>query len=140
MELKTQQRYSVTLRDDDVYELTDSTKYFLDLVYPEPLLLAVIPKNLDIKLVAWIKQFDNIAIAQHGWDHINRGDRYERATDEQLSWGKLMLQSAFGEKFKNIFVCRKCKCKIRAPNMKVLAGKIKCRKCNTSELRVKRKK
>ncbi|MBT4541255.1 hypothetical protein HOC35_07115 [Candidatus Woesearchaeota archaeon] len=42
--------------------------------------------------------------------------------------------------FKNIFVCRKCKCKIRAPNMKVLAGKVKCRKCNTSELRIKRKK
>ena len=42
--------------------------------------------------------------------------------------------------FKNIFVCRRCKSKIRAPNMKVLAGKVKCRKCNTSELRVKRKK
>ena len=42
--------------------------------------------------------------------------------------------------FKNIFVCRRCKNKVRAPNMKVLAGKVKCRKCNTSELRVKRKK
>ena len=105
MELKTQQRYSVTLRDDDVYELTDSTKYFLDLVYPEPLLLAVVPKELDIKLVNYIKQFDNITIAQHGWDHVNRGDKYERATNEQLDLGKLKLQSAFGEKFKNIFVC-----------------------------------
>ena len=44
MESKTQKRYSVTLRDDDVFELTDTTKYFLDLVYPEPLLLAVVPK------------------------------------------------------------------------------------------------
>ena len=105
MESKTQKRYSVTLRDDDVFELTDTTKYFLDLVYPEPLLLAVVPKELDIKLVDYIKQFDNITIAQHGWDHVNRGDKYERATNEQLDLGKLKLQSAFGNKFKNIFVC-----------------------------------
>lgn len=41
---------------------------------------------------------------------------------------------------KNIFVCRKCKTKIRAPNMKVIAGKIKCRKCNSKALRPARKK
>ena len=42
--------------------------------------------------------------------------------------------------FRNIFICRKCKSKIRAPNLKVAAGKIKCRKCNTSSLRPVRKK
>jgi len=42
--------------------------------------------------------------------------------------------------FKNIFVCKKCKSKVRAPNMKVIAGKIKCRNCNSSLLRPKRKK
>ncbi|PIN72253.1 50S ribosomal protein L40e [Candidatus Woesearchaeota archaeon CG10_big_fil_rev_8_21_14_0_10_47_5] len=42
--------------------------------------------------------------------------------------------------FKNIFVCKACKSKIRAYNMKVLAGKVKCRKCNSSALRPKRKK
>ena len=62
-------------------------------------------KNLDIQLVGDINKFDNIPISHHVWDHVNRGDRYERATDEELSWGKLMLQSAFGDKFKNIFVC-----------------------------------
>ncbi|PLW80299.1 50S ribosomal protein L40e [Candidatus Woesearchaeota archaeon] len=42
--------------------------------------------------------------------------------------------------FKNIFVCRKCKNKVRAPNMKVLAGKVKCRTCNGKALRTVRKK
>ncbi|HLC98774.1 MAG TPA: 50S ribosomal protein L40e [Candidatus Nanoarchaeia archaeon] len=42
--------------------------------------------------------------------------------------------------FRNIFVCKRCKTKIRAPNIKVVAGKIKCRKCNAKELRPKRKK
>ncbi|MBT3406303.1 50S ribosomal protein L40e [Candidatus Woesearchaeota archaeon] len=42
--------------------------------------------------------------------------------------------------FKNIFVCKVCKSKVRAPNLKVLAGKIKCRKCSSKALRTVRKK
>lgn len=42
--------------------------------------------------------------------------------------------------FKNIFVCKKCKSKVRAHNMKVLAGKVSCRKCNSKYLRVVKKK
>jgi len=42
--------------------------------------------------------------------------------------------------YKNIFVCRKCKSKIRAPVMSVLQGKIACRKCNNKTLRAVRKK
>ncbi len=42
--------------------------------------------------------------------------------------------------FKNIYVCRKCKRKLRAPTMKVLKGKVHCRKCLSKNLRVKRKK
>ncbi|MBN1792261.1 50S ribosomal protein L40e [Candidatus Woesearchaeota archaeon] len=42
--------------------------------------------------------------------------------------------------FKNIFVCRRCKSKIRAPTLKVMAGGIKCRKCASKVLRPKRKK
>jgi len=42
--------------------------------------------------------------------------------------------------YKNVFVCKKCKSKTRAPNMKVIAGKISCRKCNSKALRVVRKK
>jgi ribosomal protein L40E len=42
--------------------------------------------------------------------------------------------------FKNVFVCRKCKSKIKANNMKVSQGRIKCRKCNSKALRPVRKK
>jgi len=41
---------------------------------------------------------------------------------------------------KNKFVCRKCKSAIRALNMAVIAGEVKCRKCNSKVLRPVRKK
>ena len=42
--------------------------------------------------------------------------------------------------FKDKFVCRACKSVTKANNMKVLAGKVSCRKCHSKALRVKRKK
>lgn len=42
--------------------------------------------------------------------------------------------------FHNIFVCRVCKTKIKAPILKVTNGKVRCRKCGSSALRPKRKK
>lgn len=42
--------------------------------------------------------------------------------------------------YRNIFVCKDCKTKFRAQQMKVLAGKIQCRKCSGKSLRVVRKK
>ena len=47
---------------------------------------------------------------------------------------------AEARKFKNKFVCRRCKSVIRAPNLKILAGNIKCRKCNNRAFKPKRKK
>ena len=41
---------------------------------------------------------------------------------------------------KNIFVCKICKAKIRAPSLKVSQGSISCRKCKSKKLRPKRKK
>tara|TARA_Y100000310_G_scaffold246570_1_gene251893 strand:- start:277 stop:438 length:162 start_codon:yes stop_codon:yes gene_type:complete len=41
---------------------------------------------------------------------------------------------------KNIFVCKICKAKVRAPSLKVSQGKIKCRSCSSKKLRPKRKK
>jgi ribosomal protein L40E len=41
---------------------------------------------------------------------------------------------------KNIFVCRRCKSKMRGPMLKVLAGKISCRNCSSKALRPVRKK
>jgi ribosomal protein L40E len=42
--------------------------------------------------------------------------------------------------FKNIFVCKRCKSRIRANQMKVIQGKISCRKCDSRALRTVRMK
>ena len=42
--------------------------------------------------------------------------------------------------FRNKFACKKCKTVVKAPNLKVIAGKVKCRKCNGKNLRPLRKK
>ncbi|MBL7054894.1 hypothetical protein ISS05_04000 [Candidatus Woesearchaeota archaeon] len=47
---------------------------------------------------------------------------------------------ADARKFRNIFVCKKCKSKIRTPNMKVIQGKVKCRRCNSHAFRAVKKK
>ncbi|MGD9275765.1 MAG: hypothetical protein PVJ67_01180 [Candidatus Pacearchaeota archaeon] len=42
--------------------------------------------------------------------------------------------------FKNVFVCKKCKAKMRADPQKILKGKVKCRKCKSSAFRPLKKK
>ncbi|MBI5391335.1 50S ribosomal protein L40e [Candidatus Woesearchaeota archaeon] len=42
--------------------------------------------------------------------------------------------------FQNKFVCKRCKSTVRSPNMKVLAGKVSCQKCNSKALKPVRKK
>ncbi len=42
--------------------------------------------------------------------------------------------------FKNVFVCKRCKSKIRANPMKVRLKKISCRKCGYKFLRPVKKK
>ena len=42
--------------------------------------------------------------------------------------------------FNRIFICKKCKSKIRAPVLKVTEGTISCRKCGKKALRPIRKK
>lgn len=53
-----------------------------------------------------------------------------------------MVKFAEGQSrmYKNIFVCRSCKNKIRAPSSKILSGRIHCRKCGAKALRAVRKK
>ena len=43
-------------------------------------------------------------------------------------------------KFRNVFVCRKCKTKIRSPNIKIIQLKIKCRRCSSKAFKAVRKK
>lgn len=42
--------------------------------------------------------------------------------------------------FKNVFVCKSCHAKIRANPIRVLEGKVKCRKCKKKALRPLKKK
>ena len=42
--------------------------------------------------------------------------------------------------FKNVYVCRKCKSKIRAPPLKVINKRVACRKCGSKDLKPVRKK
>jgi len=53
-----------------------------------------------------------------------------------------MVKSPYAEarKFHNVFVCKKCKQKLRAPNLKILAGKVTCKKCGGHAFRPVRKK
>jgi len=47
---------------------------------------------------------------------------------------------AQARKFRNIYVCKKCSTKIRTESMKVIQGKVKCRRCNSKKFRAVRKK
>ncbi|MBI4149333.1 hypothetical protein HY491_02715 [Candidatus Woesearchaeota archaeon] len=43
-------------------------------------------------------------------------------------------------RYRNMFVCRVCKSKIRTTMMRVIAKKVSCRKCGSKALRQIRKK
>jgi ribosomal protein L40E len=45
------------------------------------------------------------------------------------------FQEAMARLFTNVFVCKKCKTKIRAQPQKVLKRKVKCRRCQSKALR-----
>jgi len=42
--------------------------------------------------------------------------------------------------FQNVFICKKCKRKIRSSPVKVIAGKVKCPKCDSRTFRAIKKK
>ena len=43
-------------------------------------------------------------------------------------------------KYRNIYICKKCSTKIRAESMKIIQGKVKCRRCQSKKFRSVRKK
>ncbi len=47
---------------------------------------------------------------------------------------------ADARKFRNVFVCKVCKTKLRAPNVKIIQGKVHCRRCLSKAFRAVRKK
>ncbi len=42
--------------------------------------------------------------------------------------------------YKDVYVCKRCKSKVKAQNLQVQAGKVACRKCGSHALRTVRKK
>ena len=50
------------------------------------------------------------------------------------------IPAAQNRLFKNAFVCKNCKHKIKMEPLKVMAGKAKCRKCGKKQFRTIRKK
>ncbi len=49
------------------------------------------------------------------------------------------FKEAADRMFKNVFVCKKCKRKIRTTAQKVILKTVKCRNCNGKSLRAVRK-
>ncbi len=50
------------------------------------------------------------------------------------------IAEAMNRNFKNVFVCKNCKTKVRSDPQKILKGEVKCRKCNHKAFRpIKRK-
>jgi ribosomal protein L40E len=52
---------------------------------------------------------------------------------------KKIFPEAVARLYSRVFVCRVCKTKIRADPAKVRAGKVKCRKCGSRDLRPKKR-
>lgn len=50
------------------------------------------------------------------------------------------IKEAQNRLFKNVFVCKKCKSKIRSEARKIIEGKVRCRKCKGSAFRPLKKK
>ncbi|MFQ6010380.1 MAG: 50S ribosomal protein L40e [Candidatus Aenigmatarchaeota archaeon] len=50
---------------------------------------------------------------------------------------KVKIEAAMKRIYHRVYICMKCNAKIRADTGKVLAGKVKCRKCKYKGLRPK---
>ena len=50
------------------------------------------------------------------------------------------IKEAQNRLFKNVYVCKKCKSKMKSDPQKVLKGKARCRKCKAPALRPLKKK
>lgn len=50
------------------------------------------------------------------------------------------IQAAHNRMYKNVFICKNCKSKIRAEPKKILEGKVRCRKCGRKAFRTAKRK
>jgi hypothetical protein len=50
------------------------------------------------------------------------------------------VPAAQNRMFKNVFICKNCSQKMKVSQLKILGGKVKCRKCGRKDFRVIKKK
>lgn len=50
------------------------------------------------------------------------------------------IPEAQNRMFKNAFICKNCSSKVRATSLKIIAKKVKCRKCKKTAFRPIKKK
>ncbi|MDO8516520.1 MAG: hypothetical protein Q7S33_00185 [Nanoarchaeota archaeon] len=50
------------------------------------------------------------------------------------------ITAALNRLFKNTFVCKKCKQKLTVEPLKIMSGKVRCRKCKGRDFRVIKRK
>ena len=106
-------------RDDDAIKQGPKLEYLINqsIVANSPLLLAVIPANVDPDLLSAVTKHEHVLIAQHGYAHINhapRGQglgawelgmhRGEQAVMNDLIEGYEILSSLFNNKFVPVVV------------------------------------
>ncbi len=101
-------------RDDDAVSVTPALEAMtaVQARHRVPLALAVIPKPAEPSLAAYLGDFPEIAVFQHGWQHKSHRDkaRGERASEfprsrpideslDDLTHGFARLTDLFGERF-----------------------------------------
>ncbi|MDX8391442.1 MAG: DUF2334 domain-containing protein [Mariprofundaceae bacterium] len=109
------------LRFDDITDLDDRIVYFVEtsLVKGFPVLVAVIPEQLDSDTAAWLialrRQYPLLLdIAQHGYRHQDHfsGDahgefcreRSDKQIEDDIAAGARIMDNAFGGEWQRIFV------------------------------------
>lgn len=50
------------------------------------------------------------------------------------------IPAAQNRRYKNVFVCKQCKHRVKVEPLKIMTGKIRCRKCKGKDFRVVNKK
>jgi len=50
------------------------------------------------------------------------------------------IPEAMNRMFKNIFICKSCKSRVRADPRRIMSSKVRCRKCKKKSFRAVKKK
>lgn len=58
---------------------------------------------------------------------------------QEIAMTKKLYPEAVRRIFTRVYVCKVCKSKLRSDSKQVRAGKVKCRKCGSHQLRPKNK-